>query len=445
MKIDRTKLRKTQSDVAPECRQLIQRLKEASDCELIRILKDINTWYYGKCELQHWVEVMDKFDEILASVAKPVNGSCWILTYDKLDQLEGPDIASERRCLVNHVLRFTALVLEHSYTRHLYSSSEHLVSLLVASDMEVVLSVLGVLYVFSKRSSFIPRLPADKRKAIQQRLQCLGETWGGKNAGFSLAHCCQDLPLKEFPVSSADVYFEYYNESTSTPPQSDSQQVQTPGSHLCSVHVKQLYQFSENPGEVMEQVTTCYSVPTDKQVNLFSRIRLAKHFPVYEKRLQCIQARLQAISVLLYSNSTQDVDIRTAAIRTLTALVHMECSPRVNTVIDCTGLASYHGFLPTLTRNCIQALTDPLSDSLPLPFATGLFSFLYHLAYYEIGAEALVSCGLLEALLRVVEHQGGDSHLTFVTRAIRIMEWIANMDLSGYQNQSGLNRYYQQT
>ena len=29
-----------------------------------------------------------------------------------------------------------------------------------------------------------------------------------------------------------------------------------------------------------------------------------------------------------------------------------------------------------------------------------------------LGAEALVSCGLLEALLRVVEYQGGDSHLT---------------------------------
>lgn len=33
---------------APECKQLIQRLKDASDCELIHILKDINTWYYGK-------------------------------------------------------------------------------------------------------------------------------------------------------------------------------------------------------------------------------------------------------------------------------------------------------------------------------------------------------------------------------------------------------------
>ena len=30
-------------------------------------------------------------------------------------------------------------------------------------------------------------------------------------------------------------------------------------------------------------------------------------------------------------------------------------------------------------------ILDPLADSLPLPFATGLFSFLYHLAYYEIG------------------------------------------------------------
>ena len=43
---------------------------------------------------------MDKFDEILAGVAKPVNGSSWILTYDKLDQLEGPEIgvSSKTKC-----------------------------------------------------------------------------------------------------------------------------------------------------------------------------------------------------------------------------------------------------------------------------------------------------------------------------------------------------------
>ena len=46
-----------------------------------------------QCELQHWLDVMDRFDGILASVAKPVNGSTWIPTYDKLDHLEGPEIA----------------------------------------------------------------------------------------------------------------------------------------------------------------------------------------------------------------------------------------------------------------------------------------------------------------------------------------------------------------
>ena len=39
-----------------------------------------------------------------------------------------------------------------------------------------------------------------------------------------------------------------------------------------------------------------------------------------------------------------------------------------------------------------------------MQFATSLFSFLYHLASYEAGGEALVSSGLLESLLKVVAH-----------------------------------------
>ena len=38
-----------------------------------------------------------------------------------------------------------------------------------------MLFVCLLFVVYSKRSSFIPRLPGDKRKAIQQRLHCLGE------------------------------------------------------------------------------------------------------------------------------------------------------------------------------------------------------------------------------------------------------------------------------
>ena len=50
--------------------------------------------------------------------------------------------------LVYYVLSFTALLMEHAYARHLYSSIEHLTNLLAASDMDIVLAVLNLLYVF---------------------------------------------------------------------------------------------------------------------------------------------------------------------------------------------------------------------------------------------------------------------------------------------------------
>lgn len=59
-------------------------------------------------------------------------------------------------------LFFAALLIEHSFSRHLYNSMEHLTRLLASSDMRTVLAVLNLLYVFSKRSNFITRLCAQR-------------------------------------------------------------------------------------------------------------------------------------------------------------------------------------------------------------------------------------------------------------------------------------------
>ena len=58
--------------------------------------------------------------------------------------------------------------------------------------------------------------------------------------------------------------------------------------------------------EIMEELTSNYNVPQDKQMLLFTHIRLAQAFSKYEKRVQCVQGRLQAISILVYSNAIQD-------------------------------------------------------------------------------------------------------------------------------------------
>lgn len=127
---------------------------------------------------------------------------------------------------------------------------------------------------------------------------------------------------------------------------------------------------------------------------------------------------------------------------------------RLNTIIEVTGASSYHGFLPSLVRNCIANLTGPNKSSPPAPeskatptednlfplqLATALFSFLYHLASYEPGAESLVSCGMMESLLRVINWSGSElEHITFVTRAVRVIDLITNLDMQSFQSNYGL-------
>lgn len=217
----------------------------------------------------------------------------------------------------------------------------------------------------------------------------------------------------------------------------------------------------------MEELVDTYNVPKSKQMLLFTHLRLAHSFSNYRKRLQCVQARLQALSVIVYCNAIAiqengnnilyngfieelvDVleiksnklhDIKAAALRTLTSVIHLDHSSKLTTIIDVTGASSYHGFLPSLVRSCIQALIDGNIESFPIPFATALFSFLYHLASYENGGEALVSCGMIESLLKVINWNGSDpEHITFVIRSVRVIDLITNLDMSAFQTHNGIS------
>ena len=55
----------------------------------------------------------------------------------------------------------------------------------------------------------------------------------------------------------------------------------------------------------------------------------------------------------------------------------------------------------------------------PQTYATALFSFLYHLASYEQGGEALVACGMMESLLKVINHHSEDQdHITVLIEIV---------------------------
>ncbi|KAG7210750.1 hypothetical protein KM043_012246 [Ampulex compressa] len=473
MKIDRSRLKKCTSEVPAECQALISKLRSCSHAELLEELKQIDAWTFGKCELFHWIDVLDLSDSILEEAATRSPDNTWELACDLPQNREAKE-------LLLWVLHFTTLLIEHSFSRHLYNSMEHLVTLLSSCDMHVVLGVLNLLYMFSKRSNFITRLNSDKRQALLSRLNHLAESWGGKENGFGLAECCKEYPDKPFPPSATTLHFEFYAEnptvseaSGTTASNSNTKKIgQT--NLVTYIHIEGVDKLGKTPAQIMNDLLKVYNVPQERQMALLTHIRLAHSFSDYRRRLQCVQARLQALSVLVYSNALQEnahsllhtglleelvellelphshlVEIRAAALRTLTSIIHLDRNPhfpkkpgsRLNMIIDVTGASSYHGFLPVLVRTCITTLTSPQPDGqpFPLPLATALFSFLYHLASYEAGGEALVSCGMMESLLKVINWPGSElEHITFVTRAVRVIDLITNIDMQGFQAHGGL-------
>lgn len=83
MRVDTTKIKKGSTELTPECYQLINEISQCTDStELLKYLEKVKVWVYGKCELYHWIKILDRFDEILHVAAKRLNGNEYMLQCD---------------------------------------------------------------------------------------------------------------------------------------------------------------------------------------------------------------------------------------------------------------------------------------------------------------------------------------------------------------------------
>lgn len=142
MKIDRRKIAIRCGYDEPECKALADRLAAIEDNEtLMEEISKIRVWTYGKCELGLWADILDRFDSILEEAVKLDPDSKWTLA---LDSLNGRHLVS----YVIKTLEFTGHLIEHSIYRYMYGSLDHVMKLFNSSNMDVVLSVLGLFYTF---------------------------------------------------------------------------------------------------------------------------------------------------------------------------------------------------------------------------------------------------------------------------------------------------------
>ena len=127
------------------------------------------------------------------------------------------------------------------------------------------------------------------------------------------------------------------------------------GQAATTIHLENVDQLNESPATTMDKLLATYNVPEDKHMLLFTYLRLAASFSNYDKRLKCVQARLQSLSVLIYSNQLTEniqsllysglleelvevlempdsrlMEIKASALKSLTSIIHLD-GPRSST------------------------------------------------------------------------------------------------------------------
>ncbi|VDK86830.1 unnamed protein product, partial [Litomosoides sigmodontis] len=434
----------------PRCMQLIEHIKSASDRRtFLERLTEVHEWQpqFGKSEMARWSDVLNMCDEVLKDAVTCSSSPGAPMAIDE-DQNLIPDVTS--------VLSFTAMLFENTFTRSVYNSIDRLLSLLDSGNVEVVVETLRLLLVISKRSRFLSQHLSDiQQKKLTIRLYAIAQAcflivvahcWNGKLRSMKMDECCT---TNVRPSSLLPIGF-----------QTDTNNV------VRSIHLDKSFAVE------LEHLLSGKRIEEDERASFIARLRLVRSFNTSRGRRLSIIARLLSLSVLVYTrsliqewamttmlydglieeitrllliNNTSEsiIDaVKTEALRTLTSIVSLGKPAKLNVVVESLGVNSYHGFLARVTRQCVDDLRCGRIGNgyTTVPFCTALFSLLYHLAGFENGGEALVSCSLTETLLGVVSCETLPLELiTFVTRAVRVIDIMTSLDANGFTSCSGMS------
>ncbi|KAI1715515.1 E3 ubiquitin-protein ligase [Ditylenchus destructor] len=439
MKIDQsTILRKGFStELTHECSEFIANLKRTGSMEeFISKLDSMTEWssVLGKTEMGRWTDILNDCDEILEAATK--SDETGTLAIDADEKLHHPVIS---------IMRFTSLLFENSFSRSVYSSMERLLRLLDSRNMLIVVQVLRLLHIISKSSRYITQhVQHTEKRVLYMKLTANIECWGGKLRNIKMSDFCVENP-ENWDLSAISFRTNSGVENFSV-----------------DLYTKRLSD-------------SAYEVEESEKILAIAKLKLAYNLVDNTSRYFCIMSRLISISALFYSRCLLDEwrinclinddlieqicallqlpmgstynpgldGVKTEAMKTITSIVFLDKPRKIHLVVDCLGLNSYHGFTATLVRTCVDRLKSgaisETNSEFSVNFVTALFSMVYHIAGIDYGGESLISCSMIGALLEVMKSCSfPDSQISFVTRAVRIIDLLTGFDVTEFNSNDGM-------
>ncbi|KAJ1862686.1 E3 ubiquitin-protein ligase tom1, partial [Coemansia sp. RSA 486] len=159
-----------------EIQSLREQLETTAVDNIPAVLEPYHEWPFVRGDMYHWINVLNRFDDIMAEICEKYN----------LVSFQQTDFDSNTQTLLVAMLNFSRLLMENCINRNLYNSVERLDCLLNTSDVEVLECNLRVLLRAAQRWSYQRDLKTSLT-TMSSRLMTITESWHLQTDGASAA------------------------------------------------------------------------------------------------------------------------------------------------------------------------------------------------------------------------------------------------------------------
>ncbi|KAK1218494.1 E3 ubiquitin-protein ligase tom1 [Marasmius sp. AFHP31] len=421
----------------PQVAELINKLLNTPQDDLISTLQGIDSWKWQRSDLNAWIKVLNKFDAILEEIVRD---------YD-IDKLQIKDFAPKTKSLLSEILRFERLLLENSTNRKMYNSYDRLNSLLFTSDLEVLILALKLLLRPSQQYSSQPAV-SQALNISTPRLLALAKRWPHlREYGIELVELANSKGSSEIdslPAEARDVNFTFYrtdsgskskDEAEQTPidstPRKSTSAPATSSSGAVNLHIDEQSLQAKPAMLVLSDATAVHNIPDSEKFDLLCRIRASAALMKGKEgdREKLVIVRLLSIAIYAHTHPESQatttlflfepdlithisellkvereisIPVQTAAIAALDALARYRS--KIQEVLTSVNAGVNHGILMGLVRKTVNDIADPQSST-PHSLVEALLSFVTFIASHASGGNMVVGAGIIPLLIQIIENR----------------------------------------
>lgn len=394
--------------------------------ELAAFIRAISQWSWPRSELHVWFGVLDRFDEIMATL---------ITEYDAAN-LQLRPFSQDDKELLFQILRFERMLLDNSTNRKLFNSYDRLSVLVMSPDVDIAIEALSLILRPAHQYTLQLSLHTVLR-VNHTHLETLAQSWPvTREHGVNYVKLVSSQSEPALPAEASDLQFQWY------PPK-------VPGSEVgpYTVHLKSLASDPRDVVTITQDAINGRPIGVNERFELLCKIRMAKSLGTgnWAMRSKLIMLRMLAIAVychthtdttgqnaklllepdivssvapLLATDKGIDELLQAAAVHALDALCHHRF--RSGEVLTAVNASVAHGLLMSLFRKTVAKLEEAEAESV-YPLFEALQIFLDFLTTHEVSYNMVISAGLIDHLRKVVSIKRS-SYAVIVAKTIPLLE-----------------------